>query len=164
MTGSDEHLDETLDPKAPKALRKDLVDLYLYKTAPAVPSAVDRAILGMARRRFARRRWLVTLGWAGPIAAAAAIVLAVLIADPFTGQDRSPATPAEVTAREDIDRNGRIDILDAFALARKLEAGSERKEEEEKEEWDFNNDGKVDASDVDWVALAAVSLDKGALP
>ena len=55
--------------------------------------------------------------------------------------------------REDIDRNGRVDILDAFALARQIEAGSGRLPD-----GDINGDGVVDAGDVDAIALKAVAL------
>ncbi|MHC4229665.1 MAG: dockerin type I domain-containing protein, partial [Planctomycetota bacterium] len=56
----------------------------------------------------------------------------------------------------DIDQNGRVDILDAFKLARQIElAGSTEAI------LDINGDGLVNRDDVDMVALAAVRLDKG---
>ena len=58
----------------------------------------------------------------------------------------------------DIDRNGRVDILDAFKLARHIESAGRTETE-----WDFNGDGLIDRSDVDVVANAAVRLDKGVL-
>jgi len=67
-----------------------------------------------------------------------------------------PQPPAAI--REDIDGNGRLDILDAFALARHVVG-----EEPVKMEWDLNRDGVVDAADVDDVAYAAVRLEWGAL-
>ena len=56
----------------------------------------------------------------------------------------------------DIDGNGRVDILDAFKLARGIE-GVERGATE----WDINGDGVVNREDVDYVAFKAVRLDKG---
>jgi len=57
---------------------------------------------------------------------------------------------------QDIDGSGRVDILDAFTLARVLD---ERRAVERK--WDVTGDGKVDRADVDAVAMSAVRLDKG---
>ena len=64
--------------------------------------------------------------------------------------------PALAEGRADIDGNGRVDILDAFRLARSIEARGpvDRK-------WDLNGDGRVDQADVDLVACAAVRLDQG---
>ena len=53
---------------------------------------------------------------------------------------------------KDIDGDGRIDIRDAFMLARQIERGGRRPA------WDFNGDGVVDRADVDLVAMAAVRL------
>ena len=52
-----------------------------------------------------------------------------------------------------MDRNGRVDILDAFRLARSIEARGEADPQ-----WDLNSDGRVDKDDVDLVASAAVRL------
>lgn len=67
-----------------------------------------------------------------------------------------PTAPAPLPASVDIDGNGRVDILDAFALARRIRSGAALREE-----WDFNGDGRVDRGDADVVALAAVRLDRG---
>jgi hypothetical protein len=56
----------------------------------------------------------------------------------------------------DIDRNGTVNILDAFTLARHI--ASKRPDEAR---WDMNGDGLVDRRDVDTVAFAAVRLRKG---
>lgn len=72
----------------------------------------DRAILDEARRYFLAARSArvkkPALRWALPLAAAAALLVALLVVQPF-GQKRSP---------DDVDGSGRVDILDAFALAR----------------------------------------------
>jgi hypothetical protein len=62
------------------------------------------------------------------------------------------------TQAADIDRNGRVDILDAFKLAKHIESAGSTETK-----WDINGDGLIDRSDVDVVALAAVRLDKGVL-
>lgn len=53
----------------------------------------------------------------------------------------------------DLDDNGRIDILDAFALARSIQSGDDRPEVP-----DLNNDGQRDQRDVDLIAMTAVTL------
>jgi hypothetical protein len=68
--------------------------------------------------------------------------------------NRSGPAPASV-AREDIDRNGHVDILDAFALARKLKAGGAMGVA-----YDVNGDGTIDQRDIDWIAARAVQLAK----
>jgi len=77
-----------------------------------VDPRTDRAILDQARRYFlaARPRHVrkPALRWALPLAAAAALLVALLVVQPF-----GPKTSAD-----DVDGSGRVDILDAFALAR----------------------------------------------
>jgi hypothetical protein len=63
---------------------------------------------------------------------------------------------ASTFAREDINRDGHVDILDAFQLARQLQSGVEQARA-----LDFNGDGLVDHSDADALATRAVSLEKG---
>lgn len=117
----------------------------IYSSSAPVPPEIDRAILYKASQKFARpRKRLHLLRWIGPVAAAAAIVIFAFV---FTNQ----STPA------DIDRNGRVDILDAFKLAKHIQSESELNKK-----WDINGDGFVNQQDVDSVALAAVSLNKGA--
>ena len=58
-----------------------------------------------------------------------------------------------VGLREDFDRNGRVDILDAFGLARGLEGTAAPGPE-----WDLDGNGIVDRRDVDLMAMAAVRL------
>ncbi len=77
-----------------------------------VDPRTDRAVIDDARRYFLaarpRRARKPVLRWALPLAAAAALLVAVLVLRPF-GLQRSA---------DDIDGSGRVDILDAFALAR----------------------------------------------
>lgn len=56
----------------------------------------------------------------------------------------------------DINGDGRIDILDAFALARTIESGETNKPGDQG--WDINQDGELNQLDVDLVALHVVKL------
>ena len=56
-------------------------------------------------------------------------------------------------AVEDLDRSGRVDILDAFALSRAL-ATTDRPLREP----DLNDDGIVDEADVELIASRSVAL------
>lgn len=165
----------------------------LYPSAGPVPAEVDEAILAAARARIAARRraWIVLRRVSiAATAAAAAIGLAVWIGQgglrstPTAEMNIAALTPADHVAHadpKDIDRNGHIDILDAFMLARHIEKkrdrfvfqepGGDRDEQRMPQktnlsrfsgEWDFNGDGVVDQGDVDGVAMAAVSLKGGA--
>lgn len=65
---------------------------------------------------------------------------------------RRELSKAELDPR-DIDGNTRIDILDALAIARAVQAGNAQAN------WDFNGDGAVTQADVDVVAHVAVTLE-----
>jgi hypothetical protein len=81
------------------------------RSQPIVDPRTDRAIIDEGRRYFAakpRRARRPAIRWALPLAAAAALLVAVLVLRPF-GLQRSA---------DDVDGSGRVDILDAFALAR----------------------------------------------
>jgi len=136
-------------------LSDDLKALFESEALPA--DRVDHVVLDAARRRLTRpvprRRRL----WVAGISAAAAAV--VLLAVVLSGPWRTESTFLSVDAVEmqaDIDRNGRIDILDAYRLARHVEGAGKLDMR-----WDQNHDGAVNAADVDLVASAAVRLDKG---
>ena len=122
----------------------------------AVPPEVDETILATATRHFARRRRrLRVLRWAGASAVAATLILAVLLTVRYK-QSKAvrPPLPSAVS-KEDFDRNGRVDILDAFALARHIETP-----EKLLDEWDMDGDGVIDRKDVDLIAMAAVRLER----
>lgn len=70
----------------------------------------------------------------------------------FATQDTLIAAASAVDTG-DVDGNGLVDIRDAFAVARAIQAGHTTVPE-----WDRNGDGKVDGADVDLIALTAVTL------
>jgi hypothetical protein len=163
----------------PKALVEDLA--ALHEADLAVPPEVDRAVLAVARQHIAagplrrsagrlrrsadrvrRSQPRPLLRWAPVGAMAAVAVLFTLLLLPGrlhravhekSARKLSPA--AEQIEREDIDRSGEVDILDAFALARRIESGATLRRD-----WDVNGDGAVDGEDVKQIALAAVSLER----
>ena len=126
-----------------------------FRHGPHVPAEVDDAILNLARHELAARRrfrpW--TAGWrAGAgLAAAAGLALAVWTMLPRW------MSPTRSVAIQDVDRDGRVDIVDALRLARAIDAGSTGRS------GDINGDGRIDRADVDAIAGAAVRLDGGAL-
>ncbi len=131
----------------------------LFAPDRPIPPDIDRAVAEAARRRFARpQRRLWWLRWAVPATAAAAIAIACLWwAQPGAMPPAAQSPQLSQAAKEtDIDGNGRVDILDAFTLARHIEA-----RQPAEAMWDFNGDGLIDRRDVDTVALAAVRLNKG---
>ena len=70
---------------------------------------------------------------------------------PAPTADQAPVRPEDLP--EDIDANGRVDIVDALVLARRVVD-----REPLPTRWDFNRDGRVDRSDADVVAILAVRL------
>jgi len=123
-----------------------------------VPAHIDRAVAEAAHRHFdrpQRRLWWVRWAVAAATAAAAVIVWTVYVPAHRGPVSRVARVAAEMK-RADIDRNGRVDIIDAFQLARHIESASPTKQR-----WDINGDGLVNRNDVDQVARAAVRLNKG---
>ena len=119
------HFDEDLYSRVGPNLAEDLN--VLFGPGSSVPAEVDRAVIDRANRHFVRR-----------------------------GRRRPwPRWAASAAAATDIDRNGCVDILDAFKLARHIESAEVREAK-----WDINGDGLVDRADVDVVAFAAVRLDE----
>src|SRR6476661_4902359 len=127
------------DPELPAGLSAALRGLY--DASPDVPAAVDEAILRDARTGFTRRRrFSLAVRWVGSAAAAAAAVAIVAVVL-HRGRPRThvavnaiPAVPG------DVDASGRVDMLDAFLLARKLDANAPAGGKAE----DVNGDGVVD--------------------
>ena len=130
----------------------------LYQGAPRVPAGVDRAVLAEARAGFARRRRFWLAARAGAAAAAVAAAVAVVV---YVYVERGRGTPRPVAATHsvtpgDVDGSGRVDILDAFVLARKVDGKAPVAPGH-----DINGDGVVDRKDVEQVARMAVSVEGG---
>ena len=133
-------------PKLSAALRD------LQANPVFVPPALDAAILARARSQFnrsgsqtnSRVRLAPWLALAAALAALASLLLLI-----------TPSRRSAETAAYDVNRDGRLDILDAFALARQLEAGSKPSAM-----FDFNHDGRVDNRDVQALAALAVQLER----
>lgn len=126
------------DPKAPQGLIEAL--RALHAGAPSVPHEIDDGILSAARRRMAAvRRRPRLLRWVAAGAVAAAMLVAFLVSRLHDNAERRPVA-------------GRVTILDAFALARRIEARSALPAD------DVNQDGRIDGADIDYLALAAVAL------
>jgi hypothetical protein len=90
------------------------------------------------------RPWLL---W--PTAATACLALAGLAY-------LTSRSPQQSFAREDLNRDGRVDILDVFQLAREIQSG-----EKPPREADLNQDGLIDRRDAELIATHAVNLEKG---
>lgn len=138
--------DENKDEQMPAGL-VDRLRALASKTAILVPQSVDETVISRARERFAevrRRRARFTAAWW--TAAAASIALMAVVGLSLIQRPHYE--------RADIDRNGRVDILDAFSLARSLQRGAVKGP-------DMNGDGVVNRTDVDIIAAQAVKLKKG---
>jgi hypothetical protein len=139
--------DEALE--APARLVSALRQLPTQKIF--VPPTIDESVLRAARTHLRPARkpgltWLRYLPWA--TATAAAVVLV------FLGLHYP--NPGARNRSGDMNGDGIIDILDALALAKKVEAGATFRAD-----IDLNGDGKVDHQDVAVLADKAVSLEKG---
>jgi hypothetical protein len=101
--------DEPLDEELPDAIVARLA--RVDRAQSIVDPRTDREIAARAGSYFAGRPQRARRGlrWALPLSAAAAVLVAFLVVRPF-GPGVSP--------EDDVDGSGRVDILDAFALAR----------------------------------------------
>lgn len=130
--------DNEPEPVVPEDLVRDLRALVTPAETPS--PAVDERILAAARIRLGvrpretglRRRWWI------PVAAAAALMAWLVLGG---------SGP-----RADLDGDGRVDVLDAFHLARMLRDSTTSPRH------DVNGDGVVDGRDVDLVVAEAVRL------
>src|SRR5581483_5488985 len=125
------------EPSAPPALVAALKELPARRVF--VPSTLDAAVLAAARRhlepRPARRGWIAQWRSWPAFAGAALLLIALLLWLGRTGGERF--------AREDLNQDGRVDILDAFQLARELRSAAKPV--------DVNGDGVVDDRDARWI-------------
>jgi hypothetical protein len=128
----------------------------LFVTAeppPKVGVALAHAAAGVRpRRRIARRRWTRL----APIALAAAAALAVVfigLRDPHDPERRASATTARDIDVADFDASGRVDVWDAYLVARALAGGAELSRV-----LDLDHDGVVTRADADLIAQRAVEV------
>ena len=157
MTEKEEHFDEDLALRISADLRTDLN--RLFEPPQPVPAEIDRAVLDRAGQHLIRpQRRRPVLRWVASAAAVAAVIILTFSLN-LTKEPRfSTDSSGRAEAQADIDQNGRVDILDAFTLARHIESASRPELK-----LDINGDGLVNRDDVDLVAFAAVRLDKGIL-
>ncbi|MDM8009282.1 MAG: hypothetical protein QUV05_24335 [Phycisphaerae bacterium] len=123
--------DGRLQDHVPQELVGDM--RRLHPPGGPVPANVDEAVLAAARARITTRRraWIVLRRVSiAATAAAAAVGLAVWIGQgglqstptaEMTVAALTPADPVTPAGPKDIDRNGHVNILDAFMLARHLD-------------------------------------------
>lgn len=128
------------DPRLPDSLIGELS--RLYRVDVPVSPEVDRAIVNRARAHLARGRRMRWVAWGAGVAASIAVATSVLL---YTTQ------PRRMYLANDLNRDGVVNILDAMALQRGLDDGSN-------ERHDTNGDGVTDRRDVDAIAMAAVQL------
>lgn len=154
----------------------------LSRESVFVPPTIDESLITAARQQLSRGEkkktsWFNVLPWT---VAATGLAAAVLVGYPYardflglggrrfersTKTARSSETPNETgiqahhpgftSHREDLNRDGEVDILDAFMLARKLQNPPLSDSN-----LDINGDGFIDHRDVDTIAAHAVSLEK----
>ncbi|HEV8291725.1 MAG TPA: dockerin type I repeat-containing protein [Tepidisphaeraceae bacterium] len=154
----EKNLDQWAEQGGPPRLRAGLTSIF--GSTPAIGRSLDEQFLNAVRQESIRRnrmRWVIRYA-IGSVAAAAAVVL-IVIRTTHHDQPAINNPTASVATTEDVNRDGKLDILDAFLMARKVAAN-----EHLTKEWDFNHDGTVDAKDVDVVAFAAVKLKGGETP
>jgi hypothetical protein len=165
------------EPKAPAKLVTDLKDLH--KEHVFVPPKVDQSILNAAREQLeetsrepaeqetAGQPWIPQ--WA-PWAAAASLMLLLFLTLPGekhtspsalakasvsakeVALKQKPSSLATMISRKDINKDGQVDILDAFMLASRIQTGAIE------ENWDINGDGQVNQADVEEISAFAVKL------
>jgi len=167
------------EPQLPSDLVRDLRALYPYPATP--PTDVEQAVRNDAREQIGNlrrhRRW----GFWSSIAACVGFVFIMqqVMRTSTVPEVQERVTPMEspppaVTGRRmamsaaeeldsvinlnDIDGNGRVDILDAYVMAR----GLANENTPPNPAWDINADGTIDQRDIDAVAQSAVRLKGGA--
>jgi Dockerin type I domain len=142
------------DASLPAGLQADLSALY---PTPRVPAVVNARVLNDAAATYARQaRHRRRLRWVGAGAAAAAAVVIVALILPHRAGVVGPQP--RYSLRGDLDGNGRVDILDAFSLARELrDAGGKPLRGDRLR--DVNGDGAIDQKDVDLLARMAVQVE-----
>ncbi len=166
------------EPHAPAELVKALKSMHRARIF--VPPSVDEAVLAKAREHLAEststpgtrsiraalakaRAYLaefnpMPFAWR-PLAPWAALAASLAIGAWLAHTLTKPASNADggaAFAREDLNHDGKVDILDALVLAREIEQG-----QEPGAQLDLNGDGVIDRRDAEVIAKQAVNLEKG---
>ena len=142
------------DPGLPARLADDLS--ALYRVDVSVPPALDEVVLRDAKAGFARRwrfRRLLRAGGAAAAAAVAAVVMLSVWVQHRPGGQHAVPVVARAPAVGDVNGDGRVDVLDAFVVARAVDRGQPTQPT-----WDVTNDGVVDRADADRIAALAVRV------
>ncbi len=158
MTKGNGQFDNNTDLKVSDEFKTDLGNLF--KPQHSIPPEVDRAILDKASRKLIRpQRRHNIIRRIGIIAATAAVIILAFSLD-LSRKPRQGTTVSYFAEAKsaDIDHSGRVDILDAFKLARQIESAADVDTS-----LDMNGDGLVNRGDVEFIAKAAVRLDRGVL-
>ena len=138
----------------PEPLGADLRRMYRAEIEPS--PAVDQAILNRARAHFAgRKRTLLLRRVAG---AAAAVILITAAVIPTMRRTQPPRPPVARQLIHDVNADSTVDIRDALALQRSIDAGGAGGAGGVAGR-DVNGDGAIDRRDVDAIAMLAVRLD-----
>ncbi len=135
-----------LESRLGDELRGELRSLEVE--APADADSAARAVVRNRAAEIRRAAFRSRRYW--PAWAAAAALLLGLGSWLALSSTRRPL-------RGDVDGSGRVDIVDAYLLARRLETQGELEKH-----WDLTGDGRVNVSDVTAVAERSVSLSEGA--
>ena len=122
-----------------------------------VPPSIDETVVMAARRRLTsqllpRSRWFRWRLWG----AATALIVAAAILTRLSTNRPAPLPNQAAFIPGDLNHDGRVDILDAFTLAKQLKSGPQSDVR-----LDINGDGIVDERDVAIIAARAVRLEKG---
>ena len=107
---------------------------------------------------FAPSRWRIAAG----LATAAMVGIVLWISTSGDGQRNESPSMTSIDSYPtkpqpgDINRDGRLDILDAYLLQRRIETAAKIESQ-----WDLTRDGQVDQRDVQAIAAESVKLDGG---
>jgi hypothetical protein len=130
-------------PRFAEALRR--LDEAPIETPADVDEAIHTSIAAhFASHRRKSKRWFFAAGGA----LAAVLGISVVLRSSW-----NTAPVPQVQIAGDLDANGRVNILDAYLLARELNRGGSAVASA-----DVSGDGRVDAADVQAIASVAVSI------
>lgn len=147
-----EELDDL--PELPSGLASELKSRY--GPVPEIPGVIDRAILADAQRHLSQafpERLKANRKWQFAIVSSSVAAVCMLLIALNRQEPQQPANVArDLGSERDLDGNGRVDILDAFAIARAIRGGRNQPK------FDINSDGHVNQTDVNTMAQRAVTL------